>query len=89
MDTLAWILTGAALGWMTYTFVGLNEQRGATVSVIVGAVGALVGAKALAPMFMAAAVPPGSITAGVLVFAVGAAAVCLVLGNFLYRRWGV
>jgi uncharacterized membrane protein YeaQ/YmgE (transglycosylase-associated protein family) len=89
MDNLAWILAGAALGWLTYTFVGLNEQRGVTISVIIGAIGALVGAKALAPMFMAAAVPPGSISAGVLVFAVAAAAVCLVLGNLVYRRWGV
>jgi uncharacterized membrane protein YeaQ/YmgE (transglycosylase-associated protein family) len=89
METLVWILAGAALGWASYSYLGFNEARGMMVSMIIGAVGALVGAKALAPIFMATAAPTAGFSTAVLFFAAGAAAACLALANMLHRRWGV
>lgn len=88
MDILVWILTGAAVGWATYAFLGFNAQRGAYVSMLLGAVGALIGGKAIAPMFIAVPAGGGASTSGVLFAALVAGAV-LLLGNLVYERWGV
>lgn len=89
METLFWVGAGAVLGWMSYAFLGLNEARGLAVSIGIGAVGALVGAKGLAPMFVTTAAPLDGLSVPFLMFAVGTAVVCLVLGNMLYRRWDI
>jgi uncharacterized membrane protein YeaQ/YmgE (transglycosylase-associated protein family) len=89
METLVWMAAGGALGWLAYNYLGLNEMRGVLASIAIGVIGALVGAKAIAPMFMAPLPPSADFNAALLFFAAGAAAVSLLLGNFIYRRWGV
>jgi uncharacterized membrane protein YeaQ/YmgE (transglycosylase-associated protein family) len=89
MEILFWVGAGALLGWMSYAFLGFNEARGLTVSIAIGAVGALVGAKGLAPMFITTAAPLDGLSMPFLMFAVGTAVVCLVLGNLLSRRWQI
>ena len=90
METLVWILAGAALGWAAHSFLGYNEARGAVVSALIGAFGALVGGKALAPIFLATATPASAgISVDALLFAAAAAVVFVFLGNFLYRRFGL
>jgi uncharacterized membrane protein YeaQ/YmgE (transglycosylase-associated protein family) len=88
MENLLWIVAGAALGWMSYSYLGFNEARGVTVAAVIGAVGAMIGATAIAPMFVASAAP-GAFSVPVLVFALAAAAVLLALANLMHRRWGV
>ena len=89
MEILFWVAAGAVLGWMSYAFLGFNEARGVAVSIAIGAVGALVGAKGLAPMFITSAAPLDNFSVPFLVFGAGTAVVCLVLGNMLYRRWEI
>jgi uncharacterized membrane protein YeaQ/YmgE (transglycosylase-associated protein family) len=89
MEILFWVGAGAVLGWLSYAFLGFNEARGLTVSIAIGAIGALVGAKGLAPMFITTAAPLDGLSVPFLMFAVGTAVVCLVLGNMLYRRWDI
>jgi uncharacterized membrane protein YeaQ/YmgE (transglycosylase-associated protein family) len=89
MEILIWVGAGAVLGWMSYAFLGFNEARGLAVSIGIGAVGALVGAKGLAPMFITTAAPLDNFSVPFLMFAVGTAVICLVLGNMLYRRWDI
>jgi uncharacterized membrane protein YeaQ/YmgE (transglycosylase-associated protein family) len=87
MEILTWILVGGLLGWASYAYLRFNEARGALVSAVIGAVGALIGGKAIAPMLIAAG-PPSDFSAAVLFIAAAAAVACLVLGNLVYRRWG-
>jgi uncharacterized membrane protein YeaQ/YmgE (transglycosylase-associated protein family) len=87
MDITLWILTGGALGWLSYVLLRFNEARGMSTSIAIGAAGGLVGGKVLAPMFTSAAAADFSVPA--LFFAATAAAVLLVLGNLVYVRWGV
>jgi len=54
MDIIVWLLTGGVVGWAGYSFLGFNEERGMKVSIVIGAAGALVGGKMIAPMFAAA-----------------------------------
>ena len=87
METLVWILAGGSLGWISWTYLGFNQDRGAVVSTLIGAIGALVGGEAIAPIFMAAPSPADS---GILalVFAGIAAVGCLLVGDKL-QRWGM
>jgi uncharacterized membrane protein YeaQ/YmgE (transglycosylase-associated protein family) len=89
MDTLVCIAAGSLLGWLSFSYWRVNWERGAVVSMVIGAVGALIGTKAIAPIFLSAASAPGDVTLPFLVFAVGAAAALLVLSHMLRQRFGV
>ena len=89
MNIVLWMLAGSALGWVGYSFLRFNEERGLMVSVIIGAVGGIVGGKLIAPMFTAAAAVPGDFSSSALVFAAAVAAASLAAGNLVYNRWGV
>jgi hypothetical protein len=72
--------------------MGLSEDRGMTISVIIGAVGGVFGGKLIAPMFSgAAAVPavPEAFSVTALLFAGVVATAFLVVGNLVYNRWDV
>ena len=87
MEFIVWIVTGAIVGWFAYAFVGLNEDRGRVVSIVMGVVGAIVGGKVLAPMFAAAPLDPIGLTS--FIFTAGAAAAVLFAGNVVQNRWNV
>ena len=82
-------MAGGALGWLSRRYFALNEHRGAVGAALIGAAGALIGGKAIAPLFLATAAPAGAIGAMPLLFAAAAAIACLVLGEMVQRRWGV
>ena len=88
METLVWMAAGALIGWLSYSYLGFNEARGPAVTVVIGVLGALIGAKAIAPMFVASAAP-GAFSGPLLVFAIAAAVVFLAAANLVHRRWGV
>lgn len=88
MNIVIWMLAGAALGWIGYTVLGLNEARGKVVSIVIGAFGAIVGGKMLAPVFVTAA-PGGEFSMSALWFAAAVAAGFLAIGNLVSNRWGV
>jgi uncharacterized membrane protein YeaQ/YmgE (transglycosylase-associated protein family) len=87
METFAWIVIGSLLGWVGFSRFHFNEERGRNVSMLLGAAGALIGGKAIAPMF----VSPGTVdfTAPGAIFAAATAAAVLALGNLVSNRWGV
>jgi len=87
MEIIVWILAGGLLGWIGCAYLGVNTQRGVPISAAIGAFGALIGGKAIAPMFTAGSVPASGFSADALLFAAGAAAVCLLLGDQLLRRF--
>lgn len=89
MEILVWLAAGGLVGWLSYSYLGFNEARGVAVTMVIGAVGALAGAKLIAPIFMAATTPSSELSLPLMLFALGAAVVSLVLGNMLHRRWGV
>ena len=89
MDTLVCIAAGSLIGWLSYSYLRFNWERGAVVSMVIGAVGALIGTKAIAPMFLSAASAPGDVTLPFVIFAAGAAVALLVLSHMLHQRFGV
>jgi uncharacterized membrane protein YeaQ/YmgE (transglycosylase-associated protein family) len=88
MNIAMWLLAGGIVGWLGYTVLGFNEARGKMVSIVLGAIGGVVGGNLVAPMFITA-VAPGDLSLAALVFAAAVAAAFLAIGNLLYNRWGV
>jgi len=89
MNIVIWMLAGCALGWLAYSSLGLSEGRGKLASIIIGAVGGLIGGKLIAPMFTAPALVPGDFSMSALFFAAAVAAAFLAAGNFVHNRWDV
>lgn len=89
MNMAMWILAGAALGWVGFSYLQFNEERGLVVSAIIGAVGGLIGGKLIAPMFGAVEAVPDAFSISALVFAAIVAAGVLFAGNLIHSKWGV
>lgn len=89
MDVIVWILAGGALGWAAFSYMGLSEDRGMMISVIIGAVGGVFGGKLIAPMFTTATAVPEAFSMTALLFAAVVATAFLVVGNLVYNRWDV
>lgn len=88
MNTVLWLALGAVLGWAAFSALDLNLQRGRIISIVIGAMGGMLGGKVIAPMFLGAAVPE-EFSFVALLFAAFAAAACLALGNLVQNRWGI
>jgi len=88
MDIVIWVLAGAVLGWVGYSYLAFNEARGRTVSIAIGAMGGLLGGKIVAPMLTAAPLP-GDFSLPALLVASAVAAAALAVGNLVHARWGV
>ena len=77
------------LGWMGYTILRANAERGMVVSIIIGVVGGFFGGNVLAPMLGAATDTPNDFSLFSMVVALASAAACLAIGNLLSNRLGV
>jgi uncharacterized membrane protein YeaQ/YmgE (transglycosylase-associated protein family) len=89
MNIAMWILAGGVLGWIGYTHLKANEQRGRVISVIIGMLGGFFGGNVLAPMFGAVTDAPNAFSLFSLSIAVASATACLAISNLLSRRFGV
>ena len=88
MNMLLWIVAGALTGWVAFSVVGLNQARGPWVSALIGAVGGIIGGKAVAPVFVS--LPPGGeLSMPVLMIAMLLAAAALAAGDLVHDRWGI
>jgi uncharacterized membrane protein YeaQ/YmgE (transglycosylase-associated protein family) len=89
MNTFLWVMAGAALGWASYSFLGMSEGRGKMAAMVIGAIGGVLGGKLLAPMLTSPAAVPTDFSTSALVLAMLMATVVLFIGNVVYKRWDV
>jgi uncharacterized membrane protein YeaQ/YmgE (transglycosylase-associated protein family) len=89
MNTFMWVLAGAALGWASYSYLGFSEGRGKIASIIVGAMGGVLGGKMIAPMLTAPAPVPADFSMSSLVIAMLVASALLAVANLVYKRWDI
>ena len=88
MNMLLWIAAGGLAGWVAFALVGLNHARGPWMSALMGAVGAIIGGKAVAPVFVS--LPPGGeLSVPVLMIATALAAAVLAVADLVHDRWGI
>jgi uncharacterized membrane protein YeaQ/YmgE (transglycosylase-associated protein family) len=89
MELVLWIAAGAALGWLAIAKLGYNEHRGLVVSLIIGAIGGVLGGKLVAPTLGFGAAVAGEFSMAVMFVVLATAAACLVLGNIVSNRFGI
>lgn len=88
MNITVWMLSGGIVGWLGYTVLGFNEARGKMVSIVIGAIGGVVGGNLVAPMFITSSAP-GAFSLPALIFAAAFAVTFVAVGNLVHNRWGV
>jgi uncharacterized membrane protein YeaQ/YmgE (transglycosylase-associated protein family) len=89
MNIVLWVAAGAALGWISYSFLRCNQFRGMPVSIVIGAAGAFLGGALLAPAFSAVAAASTEFSAVALLFATAAASASLFVGDIVHERWDI
>ena len=89
MNIVMWMLVGGALGWAAFALLGINEKRGTIVSIIIGAMGGLIGGQMLAPMVSSSAIVSGDFNVQALFIAAISASACLAIGNMIEQRFDV
>jgi uncharacterized membrane protein YeaQ/YmgE (transglycosylase-associated protein family) len=89
MNVAMWVLAGGMLGWIGFTILRANAERGMVISIVIGAVGGLFGGNVLAPMLGAITDAPNDFNVFSMVIALASAAGCLVIGNLCSDRFGV
>jgi uncharacterized membrane protein YeaQ/YmgE (transglycosylase-associated protein family) len=89
MELVLWAAAGAAIGWLAIAKLGMNENRGTIVSIVIGAVGGIAGGKLVAPMFGAVATVPGDFSLAGIFVVMASAVACLMVGNLVHNRFGV
>lgn len=85
MNIVIWMLCGAIVGRLGYSVVGLNDARAKTDSIVIGALGGVVGGYLVAPMFTAAAAA-GDFSFPALCFAAAMAAAALFVRHAVNSR---
>ena len=88
MNLVIWMLSGAIVGRLGYSVAGLNDTRAKRDSIVIGALGGMVGGYLAAPFFTAAAAP-GDFSFPALYFAAAMAAAALCVRNLVHNRRGV
>jgi uncharacterized membrane protein YeaQ/YmgE (transglycosylase-associated protein family) len=78
----AWLLFGALAGWIASILTGKNRKMGAVANIVVGILGAFVGAGIMSTLGMS--VPVGFTVTGFLVAVGGAVVMIMAMG--LIRR---
>ena len=89
MNIAMWVLAGGVLGWIGYTHLKANEERGLLISIVIGVLGGFFGGNVLAPMLGAPTDTPNDFSLFSMTIALASAAACLVIGDQVSRRFGV
>lgn len=84
-----WVLAGGALGWAAFTLLGVNKERGRVASIIIGAVGGVIGGLVVAPMMSSAPIASGDFNIQALFIAAVSASACLAIGSMIEQRFRV
>ena len=85
---MTWILTGGIAGWVGYSYMKLNLDRGMALSVVIGMLGGFFGGNVVAPMLGAALNATNDFSLFSMVVALASAVACLTLGNLISERYG-
>jgi uncharacterized membrane protein YeaQ/YmgE (transglycosylase-associated protein family) len=89
MNIAIWIIAGGALGWAAFTMLRINEERGTIASIIIGALGGVIGGQVVAPMLSSAPIVSGDFNIQALFIAAISASACLAIGNMIEQRFGI
>lgn len=87
MNIVLWMLAGGLLGWLTFSYLGINETRGRIFSTLIGAIGGVLGGREVAPIFTSPV--PGEFSMTETFFALAVAAAFLAISQLMSRHWDI
>ena len=86
MDIFVWVLAGAVLAWIAFSFLNWNSTRGLIVSAIIGVAAAFLGGNVLAPA-LGTVTTAGAFSPFALVVAAVTSIAFLKIADMLYERY--
>ena len=86
MDIFVWVLAGAGLAWIAFSFLNWNSARGLIVSAIIGVAAAFLGGNVLAPV-LGTINPADAFSPFALVVAAVTSIAVLKIADTLYERY--
>ena len=87
MDTFVWIIIGVVVGWACFRHLRLNAAHGLPISVLIGAVTAVIGGDHLGP-WIAASVRPDEFNPVALLMAIAVPAASLIVSHMIRSHFG-
>jgi uncharacterized membrane protein YeaQ/YmgE (transglycosylase-associated protein family) len=87
MNLMLWLVAGGFAGWVGLRFIGANASRSLSTSMVIGICGAYLGGSVLAPMLGDIAPSSDAFGPVALTMALASAAVCLTVGDMIFRRF--
>ena len=88
MNFVLWVIAGGVLGWASYAIFQVNKPRGVKISIIIGAVGALLGGYFLPALLGTTTMTPHDFSLYSLVPALASAAACLAIADMFSNSFG-
>lgn len=88
MNLALWVIAGGVLGWASYAILRANRVRSVKVSILIGAVGALLGGHFLPPLLGTTTMAAHDFSLFSLVAALAGAAACLAIADMLSNPFG-
>ncbi len=90
MNIMIWLAAGAAVAWLSIAVLHINKNRGLIPTLIIGALGAIIGGQTFAPMLSSTVTETEiGFNPFALVVALATAIACLVISNMLSKRYGI
>ena len=87
MEIFVWLVGGAILAWIAFSFLHWNPSRGLIVCAIIGGSAAVLGGNVLAPAFGNTANEAGAFSPFALIVAAATAIAFLKAADILYERY--
>jgi uncharacterized membrane protein YeaQ/YmgE (transglycosylase-associated protein family) len=85
MSFIIWLIAGGLLGWIASMLMQTDAQQRATLNVVVGVVGSLLGAWLIAPMFGSGTINRSDFSATGLMSSLLGAVILLGVFNLFWR----
>jgi uncharacterized membrane protein YeaQ/YmgE (transglycosylase-associated protein family) len=85
MGLIIWLIIGGIVGWLASLIMRTDGQQGILLNVVVGIVGAFLGAWLISPLVGAGTINSGRITIGSILVSLVGAIILLAVVN-LFRR---
>lgn len=90
MNIMIWLVAGGAMAWLSIAVLHINENRGLIPTLVIGALGGVIGGQTFAPLLSSAVTEPEiGFSPFALVVALATAIAFLVISNMLAKRYGI
>jgi uncharacterized membrane protein YeaQ/YmgE (transglycosylase-associated protein family) len=86
INFIIWLIVGAIIGWVASRIMGTDGQQGTILDIVVGVVGAFVGAWFITPLLGVSTINQGDFSLPALVVSLLGAIVLLAVVKFLRRN---